>query len=200
MDNHWTIVNMVLKISGKNVDIGQALRSRADSAIAAAVGKYFDGGYSGHVTLSKSGRAFQTECSIHLDTGMVFEASGSESDAYSSFDKAAERLEKRLRRYKRRLKDHKKSSSREERGAASFVLQAPDEDAEVAEDWAPAIIAETRAPIATMSVSNAVMELDMTDAPVVVFRNTSHGGINVVYRRPDGHFGWVDPTLAESSR
>ena len=121
-------------------------------------------------------------------------------DAYSSFDKAAERLEKRLRRYKRRLKDHKKHPTREEREAASFVIEAPDEDAEVADDWAPAIIAETRAPIATMSVSNAVMELDMTDAPVVVFRNTSHGGINVVYRRADGHFGWVDPTLAEASR
>lgn len=190
---------MVLKISGKNVDIGQALRSRADTVIAGAVEKYFDGGFSGNVTLSKSGRNFQTECSIHLDTGMLFEASGSDADAYSSFDKAAERLEKRLRRYKRRLKDHKKPSVREELAASAFVIEAPDEDAEVAADWAPAIIAETRAQIATMSVSNAVMELDMTDAPVVVFRNTSHGGINVVYRRPDGHFGWVDPTLSESS-
>ena len=177
---------MVLKISGKNVDIGEALRSRAETAIDGAVAKFFDGGYSGHVTVSRTGRTFQTECSIHLDTGMVFEASGNDIDAYSSFDKAAERLEKRLRRYKRRLKDHKKHPTREEREAASFVIEAPD--------------AETRAPIATMSVSNAVMELDMTDAPVVVFRNTSHGGINVVYRRADGHFGWVDPTLAEASR
>lgn len=191
---------MVLKISGKNVDIGEALRSRAEATVDGAVAKFFDGGYSGHVTVSRTGRTFQTECSIHLDTGMVFEASGNDIDAYSSFDKAAERLEKRLRRYKRRLKDRKKHPTREERDAASFVIEAPDEDAEVAEDWAPAIIAETRAPIATMSVSSAVMELDMTDAPVVVFRNTSHGGINVVYRRPDGHFGWVDPTLAEASR
>ena len=182
--NYWTIVNMVLKISGKNVDIGQALRSRAETTIDGAVGKFFDGGYSGHVTVSRSGRTFHTECSVHLDAGMVFEASGNDVDAYSSFDKAAERLEKRLRRYKRRLKDHKKHSGREERDAASFVIEAPDENSEVA----------------TMSVSSAVMELDMTDAPVVVFRNTSHGGINVVYRRPDGHFGWVDPTLAEAPR
>lgn len=189
---------MVLKISGKNVDIGQALRSRADTLITDAIGKYFDGGFSGHVTVSKSGRSFRTECSVHLDTGIVFEASGTEADAHASLDKAAERLEKRLRRYKRRLKDHKKAS-RASNNAASFVLEGPAEDAEVMEDWAPAIVAETQAAIHTMSVSNAVMELDMTDAPVVVFRNTNHGGINVVFRRPDGHFGWVDPALAESS-
>jgi len=190
---------MVLKISGKNVDIGQALRSRVDSTISGAVSKYFDGGYSGHVTVSKTGRTFQTECSVHLDTGMVFEASGKEGDAHASFDKAAERLEKRLRRYKRRLKDHKKQAVREEKSAAAFVLEGPAEDIELSDDWAPAIVAETRSAIRTMSVSNAVIELDMTDAPVVVFRNSSHGGINVVYRRPDGHFGWVDPAFAESS-
>ena len=98
---------MVLKISGKSVDIGQALRTRIDTTISGAVGKFFDGGFSGHVTLSKTGRTFQTECTIHLDTGIVFEASGNDGDANASFDKAAERLEKRLRRYKRRLKDHK---------------------------------------------------------------------------------------------
>ncbi len=190
---------MVLKISGKNVDIGQALRTRAESAITDAVGKFFDGGFSGHVTLSKSGRNFRTECSVHLDTGMVFEASGSDVDAHSSFDKASERLEKRLRRYKRRLKDHKKQSGRAGNNVGAFVLEGPAEDSEVMDDWAPAIVAETRATIHTMSVSNAVMELDMTDAPVVVFRNATHGEINVVYRRPDGHFGWVDPSLAESS-
>ena len=190
---------MVLKISGKSVDIGQALRTRIDTTITGAVGKFFDGGFSGHVTLSRTGRTFQTECTIHLDTGIVFEASGNDVDAHTSFDKASERLEKRLRRYKRRLKDHKKQAVREERDAAAFVLESPAEDEELADDWAPAIVAETRSVIKTMSVSNAVMELDMTDAPVVVFRNTNHGGINVVYRRADGHFGWIDPALAETS-
>ncbi len=190
---------MVLKISGKSVDIGQALRTRIDTTISGAVGKFFDGGFSGHVTLYRTGRTFQTECTIHLDTGIVFEASCNDIDANTSFDKASERLEKRLRRYKRRLKDHKKHSVREERDAAAFVLESPAEDEELTEDWAPAIVAETRSVIKTMSVSNAVMELDMTDAPVVVFRNTNHGGINVVYRRADGHFGWVDPALAETS-
>jgi ribosomal subunit interface protein len=97
---------MVLKIAGKNVDIGQALRTRIEDTVEAAVRKYFDGGSSGHVTVSKAGRIFETEVVVHLDTGAVFEASGSDADAHLSFEQTAERLEKQLRRYKRRLKEH----------------------------------------------------------------------------------------------
>ena len=191
---------MPLRISGKNVDIGQALRSRIDQTIADAVQKFFDGGYSGHVTVVRNGRTFRTECSVHLDTGMVFEASGNDTDANASFDQAAERLQKRLRRYNRRLKDHSRmQSAKAITPAAAFVLSPPPEDDELAEDYAPAIVAETKAEIRTLSVSAAVMELDMIDAPVVVFHNSSHGGINVVYRRPDGHFGWIDPALLEDA-
>jgi len=191
---------MALKISGKNVDIGQALRSRIDQTIADAVRKFFDGGYSGQVTVMRNGRAFRTECSVHLDSGMVIEASGNDNDANASFDQAAERLQKRLRRYKRRLKDRSRvQSAKMITPAAAFVLTPPPEDDELAEDYSPAIVAETTAEIRTLSVSGAVMELDMTDAPVVVFRNSSHGGINVVYRRPDGHFGWIDPALLENA-
>ena len=190
---------MALRISGKNFDIGQALRSRIDETIAAAVAKYFNGGYSGQITVSKSGRGFDTDCALHLDTGIIFEARGSAMDAHASFDQAAERLDKRLRRYKRRLKDHKKNQSGEESGAA-YVLAAPADEDEISEDYAPAIIAETRLDIPTISVSTAVMQLDRTEAPVVIFRNPAHGGVNVVYRRPDGHFGWVDPALADGVR
>ncbi|TDI57649.1 MAG: ribosome-associated translation inhibitor RaiA [Alphaproteobacteria bacterium] len=191
---------MALKISGKNVDIGQALRSRIDRTVAAAVQKYFDGGYSGHVTVTRNGRAFRTECSVHLDTGMVIEATGNDNDANISFDQALERLQKRLRRYKRRLKDRSRvQSAKMITPAAAFVLTPPPEDEELAEDYAPAIVAETTAEVKTLSVSGAVMELDLTDAPVVLFRNSSHGGINVVYRRPDGHFGWIDPALLEGA-
>ncbi len=98
---------MAVQVSGKNIDIGQALRSRIESTISAAAGKYFDGGYSGRVTVSRSGRAFHTDCTVHLDTGAVLEASADNGDAHASFEVAAERLEKRLRRYKRRLKHHK---------------------------------------------------------------------------------------------
>ncbi len=96
---------MALRISGKNVDIGQALRSRIGQTIADAVQKFFDGGYSGNVTVTRNGRIFRTECSVHLDSGMLIEATGNDNDANASFDQALERLQKRLRRYKRRLKD-----------------------------------------------------------------------------------------------
>ena len=189
---------MALKISGKNVDIGQALRSRIDQSVADAVQKFFDGGYSGHVTVMRNGRAFRTECSIHLDSGVVIEASGNDMDANASFDQGLERLHKRLRRYKRRLKDRSRvQSARMISPANAFVLAPPPEDEELAEDYAPAIVAETETQVRTLSVSNAVMQLDMTDAPLVVFKNSSHGGINVVYRRPDGNFGWIDPALLE---
>lgn len=97
---------MSLKIAGKNFDIGQALRSRIDETVTGTVHKYFDRGYSGHITMSKSGNVFETELALHLDSGAVLEVHGSDPDAHQSFDQAAERLAKRLRRYKRRLKDH----------------------------------------------------------------------------------------------
>ena len=116
-----------------------------------------------------------------------------------SFDQAADRLEKRLRRYKRRLRDHKRTvRPRPDADGSAYVLAAPPDEDEIGEDYAPAIIAETRLDIPTISVSTAVMQLDRTDAPVVIFRNPSHGGVNVVYRRADGHFGWVDPALADA--
>ena len=192
---------MALRISGKNVDIGQALRSRIGQTIADAVQKFFDGGYSGNVTVTRNGRIFRTECSVHLDSGMLIEATGNDNDANASFDQALERLQKRLRRYKRRLKDRSRVQSAKMITLASdFVLAPPPEDDELAEDYAPAIVAETKAEVRTLSVSGAVIELDLTDAPVVVFRNSSHGGINVVFRRPDGHFGWIDPALLEDAQ
>lgn len=189
---------MALKITGKNVDIGQALRGRIEAAVPGLVAKYFNGGYSAHVTVAKSGRSFETDCALHLDSGMVFEARGLAPDAHASFDQAAERLEKRLRRYKRRLKDYAKPTpmAAPGRDIADFVLAPPAEEEELGEDYAPVIVAETRTAIPTLTVSAAVMQLDRTDAALVVFRNQSHGEINVVYRRPDGHFGWIDPALS----
>jgi len=97
---------MVLKIAGKNLDIGQALRTRIDETVTDTVHKYFDRGYSGQVTVSKAGHVFETDLALHLDTGAVFEVHGADADAHTSFGQAAERLAKQLRRYKRRLKDH----------------------------------------------------------------------------------------------
>jgi ribosomal subunit interface protein len=186
---------MPFRVSGKNLDIGEALRERVNARIAEALSKYFDGGYSGHVTVEKEGFGFRTECAIHLDSGMTLHTDANAADAYASADQAAVRIEKRLRRYKGRLKDHHAARSN---GAAvldvpSYVIEAPVHDDEEVTEFNPVIIAESTTALKQFSVSEAVMELDLTGAPVVVFRHASHGRINLVYRRPDGHVGWIDP-------
>jgi ribosomal subunit interface protein len=205
---------MPFRVSGKNIDIGEALRARINQRVAEATGKYFDGGFSGHVTIGKEGFGFRTECAIHLDSGITLEAQALAADAYASADQAAMRIEKRLRRYKRRLKDHQaaraalatssaradgqaldgRSRDRATIDAPSYVIAAPEHDTdEEVTEWNPVIIAESTTALKRLSVSEAVMELDMIGAAVVVFRHAGHGRINLVYRRADGHIGWIDP-------
>jgi ribosomal subunit interface protein len=188
---------MPFRVSGKNLDIGEALRERVSARIAEALNKYFDGGYSGHVTVEKEGFGFHTECAIHLDSGMTLHTDANAADAYASADQAAVRIEKRLRRYKHRLKDHHAARSNGNGAATidapSYVIESPTHDDEEVTEFNPVIIAESTTTLKQFSVSEAVMELDMTGAPVVVFRHANHGRINLVYRRPDGHVGWIDP-------
>jgi ribosomal subunit interface protein len=186
---------MSFRVSGKNLDLGDALRDRINDRIAETVGKYFDGGYSGHATLAKDGFGFRTECAIHLDSRVTLHAEGVAPDAYASADQAASRIEKRLRRYHRRLKDHRAERNDETSiDAASYIIAAPEDEEEIESGaFTPVIIAESTTALKRLSVSDAVSELDMTGAPVVVFRHAGHGGINIVYRRADGHFGWIDP-------
>ncbi len=192
---------MPLRISGKNVDIGQALREHIETRISEALGKYFDGGYTGHVVVAPEGPGYTTECTIHLDTGTVLQAGGSAHEVYAAADQAADRIGKRLRRYKRKLKSHQAKENgqvpAEVMEAQSYVLAMPEEDEELPEDFAPLVVAETTQQIRTATVGRAVMDLDLSGAPVVVFRNAGSGAINVVYRRPDGNIGWIDPTLNE---
>ena len=185
---------MGLRISGKSIDIGDSLRARVEERIALAVGKYVDRGYDANVTVEREGSGFRSDCTIHLDTGIVLRGEGKNQDAYQSFDAAAERIEKRLRRYKRKLKEHRGTPRGEEFPAATYVIAAPDEDIEAAVDDKPVVIAEEATSLATMSVGHAVMAMDLADAPVLVFRHAVHGGINVVYRRRDGNIGWIDPS------
>jgi ribosomal subunit interface protein len=199
---------MPLRVSGRNIDVGEALRARINARVTEATAKYFDGGFSGHVTVGKEGFGFRTECVIHLDSGIVLESDALAADAYASADQAAMRLEKRLRRYKRRLKDHQaaradgqatdQATDRMAIDAPSYVIAAPAHEEEVAE-WNPVIIAESTTTLKRLSVSEAVMELDMTGVPVVVFRHAGHGRVNLVYRRADGHIGWVDPPTIETN-
>jgi hypothetical protein len=127
----------------------------------------------------------------------VLQVSAQDQDPRNSFDQAADKIEKRLRRYKRKLKDHHGHNGygKEAMEAASYVLASPDEDEELPADFNPLVIAETSAKVKTMTVGMAVMELDLTEAPVVMFKNAANGGVNVVYRRSDGNIGWIDPAL-----
>ncbi|WAP67127.1 ribosome hibernation-promoting factor, HPF/YfiA family [Jiella pelagia] len=184
---------MALRVSGKHMDVGEAFRQRIEERLGEAVDKYFDGNFSGTVVLSKEGSSrFATDCTVHLDTGVVFQATGEAHDPEISFANAAERIEKRLRRYKRRLKDHQNNSHREM--AYQVMAAIPDEADEVPVDYAPAIIAETTLKVGTHSVAGAVMELDRQDSPFVLFRNANSGDLNIVFRRADGNYGWVDPS------
>ena len=185
---------MSLRISGKNLDVGDAFRVQVETRLSEALKKYFDGGFTGRVTLEREGSGFRTECIIHLDTGIVLQAEGRAQDAHPSFDQAAERIEKRLRRYKRKLKEHHLARREEPLPAQSYILAANDEEIEVAADYAPTIIAEETTSLQTLTVGGAVMAMDLAEAGVIVFRNAAHGGINVVYRRTDGHIGWIDPS------
>jgi ribosomal subunit interface protein len=198
---------MPFRISGKNIEVGEALRERITARILDALGKYFDGGFSGHVTVGKEAFGFRTECTVHLDSGIVLRSDSMAADAYLSADQA-EHLEKRLRRYHRRLKDYRAVSRRDGRAdggadvdsAPSYVIAAPEHDeADPAGEFNAVIIAEATTSLKRLSVSEAVIELDMTGAPVVVFRHAGHGRVNLVYRRSDGNIGWIDPPTAPPS-
>jgi ribosomal subunit interface protein len=181
------------------MEIGETFRQRIEDNISLAVTKYFDGGYSGQVTVEKSGSRFSADCKLHLDTGVVLHAAGEANDPQVSFDAAAERIEKRLRRYKRKLKDHHIGTNGLHDEIAYTVMDAvPDEDDEVPEDYAPTIVAESSKQIKTMSVATAVMALDMTDEPVLLFRSPGNEELNIVYRRNDGNIGWIDAASIKS--
>lgn len=185
---------MSLRISGKNMDIGTALRGHVEDKVEEAVAKYFAGGYSGRVTMEREGSGFRTDCAIHLDSGAVLNSTGMSADAHQSADQASARIEKRLRRYKRRLKDHQNDKAeRVAMAAANYVtFEMPNEDEEPAEDFAPTVVAETETQLKTLTVASAVLDLDFSGAPVVMFTNAANGRINVVYRRSDGNIGWID--------
>jgi ribosomal subunit interface protein len=191
---------MTLRVSGKNMDVGDALRSKAESHFDGVIKKYFDGGYTGHLTLEPEGSGFCADCVVHLDSGVVLQARAYGGDAISAYEILTNTIEKRLRRYNRRLKKprHANGAADGAETAQSYILQAPDDTDELAEDYSPPVIAETTRNLRQMSVEEAVMELDLTQADVVMFRHAGHGGLNVVYRRADGNIGWIDPALRAS--
>jgi ribosomal subunit interface protein len=196
---------MTLRISGKSISIGEALRDRVSDRTEEVLRKYFDGNYSGHITLSKDGFGFRTDCALHLDSGITLEADSNAADAYASADQALLMMEKRLRRYKSRLKDRSArkayvaSAALAEMDAPtldapSYIIEAPASDGEDDVDgYNAVIIAEATTSLKRLSVSEAVMELDLTGAACMVFQHGSSGRVNIIYRRADGNVGWIDP-------
>ncbi len=198
---------MQVQVSGKHVDVGEALRTRVSDDITSTIGKYFERGGTADVTVARDGYSFKVDCTIRLDSGQMLQSHGEGADAHTAFGAALGKIETRVRRYKRRLKSHSvQSNARREETAARYVLRSPD-DTDDLEDWGEAdgegpptgmIIAESEEALKTMTVSMAVMELDLTESRTIVFRNAAHGGLSVVYRRPDGNIGWIDPERTQS--
>ncbi len=198
---------MDLRVSGKNFSLGEAMRHHVTDRISSAVEKYFDGRVAGHVVVDHEGSGYRTDCTLHLASGVTLQAEGFAMEPYISFDQAAERLEKRLRRYKRRLKDHHPGSgngngyverSEGVETMAAYVLESPADDVE-AGAFSPVVVAEKTAKLRRISVSDAVLDLDMTGASVLVFRNAGTDRVNIVYRRSDGNIGWLDPLGSDGS-
>lgn len=192
---------MQVQIAGKKIEVGAALQERISFGLEARVSKYFNRTGEAFVTVSKPGWAFNVDCSIHLPSGVTLQAHGEGDDGYQAFEMALEKIEKRIRRYKNRLRDHRgKENVAAEAAYERIILprdesNEPDTDApgESALGDSPAIVAESDTKIRTMTVSMAVMQLELADSPALMFRNAAHGRLNMVYRRPDGNVGWVDP-------
>ncbi len=190
---------MEIQVTGKNMELGEALQVHVSTRLTDGVTKYFDGGAEASVTFAKERHIVECEMTAHLASGVFLAAHGEGGDAYAAFEDALEKLEKRVRRYKRRLKKHQ-SGAKDALPAenASYYLLEPlgeetDDDDAAAEDPTPVVVAEGQRPLREMTAGAAVMQLDLADEPAIVFKNAAHGRINVVYRRRDGHIGWVDP-------
>lgn len=187
---------MRYQISGKQIDVGEALQTHVKDQTAAMLGKYAGRPTDATVIFSRSGHEYVCETIVHLSTGLTAQAKGHATEIYNAFDSANEKMDKQLRRYKRRLKDHHRDHVEpvELMAASSYILAQHDDDVEAEpETLAPMIIAEMKASIPSLSVGEAVMQMELAGAPVLVFRNEKKSGLNVVYRRDDGNIGWIDP-------
>lgn len=187
---------MQLTVTGKQLDVGDALRRHVADSLEGLLGKYFGNAIDASVTLSREAYLYGAQLSVHIGRGIMLQSEAEADAPYLAFDEAAQRLAKRLRRYKRRLRDHRRAAVAGER-ASQYVLAAEPEEAgeEPAEDGADAhlVVAEMTAEVPTLTVREAVMRLDLANDTAMLFRNRAHGGLNLVYRRSDGNFGWVDP-------
>jgi ribosomal subunit interface protein len=188
---------MDIRVSGHQVETGEALQEHAQTRLAAIVEKYFPKALSGTVTFNRApAAAFRCDIITHPMQGLVLKGAGIAQDAHVALDQAAEKIDKQLRRYKRRIKDRHEESSHAQRAeeAAYTVFAEPDEAAEEVTVDSPVVIAETRVDVPEATVSDAVMMLDLRNTNALLFKNAGTGRHNMVYRRGDGSIGWVEPS------
>lgn len=197
---------MKVHISAKQLDVAEAVRRHVARQLTLGVEKYFGNPIEATVAFSREAHLYRADCSVHVGQGITVQSHAEGADLSASFDAACERLQKRLRRYKRRLRDYRDrrtlrtgAGAEELLPARSYVLAAESEKDEGPETFEPVIVAETKTNIDTLSVGEAVMRMDLAELPAVLFRNGGNGRLNVVYRRPDGHIGWIDPTGPEAA-
>ena len=183
---------MSVKISGKHMEMGASLQSHMEKGVEGVAKRYFGELIDAQVTVEKDTQHFSCDIALHVSKHFVVRAKGSDVDAYKAFDSACEKLEKRVGRYKSRLRDSKRGGEDSVIPAAQYVVNTHEEDE--GHDT-PLIIAEMTSAVPTLSVGEAVMRMDLSDYPVLMFQNAKHGQLNVVYKRPDGHIGWIDPTM-----
>jgi ribosomal subunit interface protein len=193
---------MEITVSGKQVELSDALRTRVSDHLDVIANKYFDHAMEAHVTFSRARSFFTCDINVHAGRGLRLRGEGEAGDANSAFDDAAEHIAKRLRRYRRRVNDHARDSAHRERpeAARQYILRqedaatAPASNGEQETATYATVIAEQVTEISLLSVSEAVMRMDLADQPVLMFRNRTTGELNVVYRRSDGNVGWIDPS------
>jgi ribosomal subunit interface protein len=209
---------MQLSVSGKHLDIGDSLRGHVTSALSASAGRYFGRAIEGKVVFQRARHAYRADISLHVARGLLVQSHGEAADPYLAFDAAAERLDKQMRRTKRRLVGRRRENgagdaaaqdavpvtpaARPARKAAKGRKATPRGAAPAGEDrerGRPAVVADMSVPVETLSVGEAVERLDGGDAQVLMFKNRTHGGYNVLYRRGDGTIGWIDPPRAAKS-
>lgn len=188
---------MNISISGRNIDTGSALRDHVEQRLTETVGKYFERSADISITFSKQGHEFETACALHLDSGLYLQATGQAADIYHCFDRSVAKIEKQLRRYKRRLKNHHDQQKLADNlpMAAEKVFEpeiGQHDEAELPEEFTPIIIAENDRPIPRLSVSDAVMQLELGNTDFVLFRNAAKNQMSLVYRRSDKNIGWLE--------
>ncbi|MDQ2094275.1 ribosome hibernation-promoting factor, HPF/YfiA family [Rhodalgimonas zhirmunskyi] len=188
---------MRYQISGKQIDIGMALQTHVQEELNTVVKKYAERPTDANVVFSKNAHEFVCEATVHLSTGLTASAKAHANEIYAAFDGCAAKMEKQLRRYKRRLKDHHRERAEpvELFGASSYILASDHADEAQEPDGLhePIIVAEMETKIPSLSVGEAVMQMELAGSPVLVFRKEGKDGLNVVYRREDGNIGWIDP-------